>query len=54
VIHHHSDELFPLFLGLRSTRGENERKKDKNKDVFFSPLKISGTDVWINPVMWRD
>jgi hypothetical protein len=37
----------------------NERKRKvkrlKNKDVtFFSPPKVSGTDIWINPDIWRD
>jgi hypothetical protein len=38
------------------TRLTNVRKRKekrlKNKDaIFFSPLKISGTDIWINPDM---
>jgi hypothetical protein len=33
-------------------RKETEKKKGyKKKAIFFSPLKISGTDIWINPDM---
>ena len=36
------------------TRAE-KKERFKNKGVvFFSPLRISGTDIWIKPGMWRD
>ncbi len=58
------DELYAInmtrcflssFSRLKSTREQRKKESLKNKGVvFFSPLRISGTDIWIKPGMWRD
>jgi hypothetical protein len=41
---------FPRLKSILCSRAQRKKERLKDKGVaFFSPLKISGIDIWINP-----